>query len=66
MGLVEELDWCVEDQFILIYLSYLSLFMFTWKLTISCQLPLCTLLFTLYTNIYSDIQCFSLLSRSSL
>ena len=47
----------MEDQFIQIYLSYLSLFMFTWKLTSSCQLPLCTLLCTLYTNIYSDIQC---------
>ena len=37
--------------------SYLSLFMLTWKLTSSCQLPLCTLLYTLYANIYSNIQC---------
>ena len=48
----------VEDQFIHIYLSCLSLlFMFTWTLTSSCQLPLCTSLYTLYANIYSDIQC---------
>ena len=47
----------VEDQFIHIYLCLSLLFMFTRKLTSSCQLPLCTLLYTLYANIYSDIQC---------